>query len=422
MKIGIICLAVMLAGLVPSFGDESRPDSRALIAAVVQGLGEKAINAFPDPSPILWLLETNPDFRALCAASDSTWQQTFSALVDSSLDRASRLVLLHSYLYLSPKEYANCLDRVLALHMQGILPQEELLNIFLFPPRDENRWFLSYNADDPRVKKFLGEVRVAFANNTDVLHMIDIITSGKARARDERLRSGKSSAFKRQIPSLAGEDIHASDHDKQKGAIGVSPQITNNANESVEALIASARAGSREALLELGDRGNPDVIPFLKAIMSVNSNKSFGGAGACAQMALVKLGDTEALAEIAAELEAVSTPWVQDQAIQKLEYVANSNAVGLLLMLLTNNAERSETMKEEPRGERPLDRLIYEPLNVVAMRSLAKIIPNPVVWKGPTPTEDDIARWREWWARKEWPSRDTALFPYIELQPSTKHK
>ncbi len=202
MKIGIIYFAVMLANLVPSFGDESQPDSREYIAAVVQGLGEKAINAFPDPAPILGLLETNPNFRALSAASDATWEQTFPDLSDGSLDRASRLVLLHSYLYLSPKEYAKCLDRVLALYGQDKLSQEELFNIFLYSPRDENRWFLSYNADDSRVRKFLNELRVAFSNNADILRMVDRITSGKARTRDERLRAENPGASKRQIPTL----------------------------------------------------------------------------------------------------------------------------------------------------------------------------------------------------------------------------
>lgn len=196
-----VAMFVALGG-VRALADGNPQSNQVLVASVIRELGEKAINAFPDPSPILDLLETSADFAKLSVRAESTWNQTIAGWTVHPPDRASRLVLLHSYLYLSPKEYMGCLERLLDLFESGGIQRDELVYIFLIPPRDENRWFLSYNTDKPRMRKFLARVRAASSRDVDVVHAIDFITGGKARVRDDLIRLEKVGSSKLKPPLL----------------------------------------------------------------------------------------------------------------------------------------------------------------------------------------------------------------------------
>ncbi len=203
MKRSVAMLAFTVQGVFMAQGEDNMQSNQVFVTSVIQTLGEKAINAFPDPSPILGLLETSLDFARLCEGAEKTWKESISSFATNSLNRASRLVLLHSYLYLSPKVYMRCLEQVLDLFQQGRIQRDELVYIFLIPPREENRWFLSYNADKSPMVKFLQWVRAAFEHDTQMKHLIGFIIEGKARIRDELLRSEKVSLSKRNVPYLS---------------------------------------------------------------------------------------------------------------------------------------------------------------------------------------------------------------------------
>lgn len=188
-----------------ALSNDSHQSNHVLVASVVNTIGENAINAFPDPAPILGLLETNPDFLKLQDSVEKTWRASISGLATNSLDRASRLVLLHSYLYLPPESYMRCLEQVLDLYQQGRIKHDEMVHIFIVSPRAENRWFLSYNANKPQMAKFLERTRFVFRHDPQMVKMIDFIVEGKARIRDERLRGENPSLSKRMVPNLPDE-------------------------------------------------------------------------------------------------------------------------------------------------------------------------------------------------------------------------
>jgi len=197
----VLCLELSVWGRTNDISDIS-----ALISSVKETVGVETIAAFPDPAPIYPHSAMNHDFEKLSDLSKGQWQEALENLTTVAPDRESRIIFLHSLLYLPPREYLKCLSRLLDLYVQEQIPQEEFINIFIFSPRDENRWFLSYNAEDPQMQIFLSRARAAFSDNSDILHLLDNIASGKTRSRDERLRTEKPNMTKRTIPSLSKED------------------------------------------------------------------------------------------------------------------------------------------------------------------------------------------------------------------------
>jgi len=171
-------------------------------------------------------------------------------------------------------------------------------------------------------------------------------------------------------------------------------------DSSLEALVQAADSGNNDAILELGKRGGGETIPVLQKIREKDKNKAFGSASSCAQMALAKLGDSEAMDEILAELKN-EEPVSQDNAIKKLTYVANNKAIEVLIGLLGNNKPRKmkgyDPNMRGPKGEMPQGKILYEPINVIAMKALATIIPNPIVSADKLPAQENIQKWREWW-------------------------
>lgn len=169
---------------------------------------------------------------------------------------------------------------------------------------------------------------------------------------------------------------------------------------SQEVLIQAAKTGNKEAILELGKQGKRGAIPELKKIRDDNKNKAFGSISSCAQMALAKLGDSEAMNEILAELQS-DDPMSQDHAIKKLAYIANNEAMEVLVNLLEDNKPRKmkgyDPNMRGPKGEMPQGKILYEPINVIAMKTLATIIPNPIIPADKLPTQENIQKWREWW-------------------------
>lgn len=169
---------------------------------------------------------------------------------------------------------------------------------------------------------------------------------------------------------------------------------------SLEALVQAADSGNNDAVLELGKRGEREITPILQKIREKNKNKAFGSVSSCAQMALAKLGDSKATDEILAELKS-DEPMSQDNAIKKLTYVANNKAIEILISLLENNSPRKmkgyDSNMRGPKGEMPQGKILYEPINVIAMKALATIIPNPIISANKLPSQGNIQKWREWW-------------------------
>ncbi len=176
--------------------------------------------------------------------------------------------------------------------------------------------------------------------------------------------------------------------------------LLDQAYPSMEELQEAAVGGDTEAILRLGNEreGDQAVVDLLRNIRNNSTSRSFGGTFACAQMALARLGDSEAMAEILAEVEGIE-PGIQDYAIRKLAYVGSPRAVEILVSLLEDDGPRNPREWRGPNGEKPLGKLIYYPINIMSMKALAEIIPNPIVLpeKRKFPTQEDILLWLKWW-------------------------
>ena len=139
-----------------------------LIITVKQTVGVEIIKGFPDPAPIYGHLEMNKDFQRLADLTVTNWRAAIDNISSIASDRESRIVLLHSFLMLPPKEYQECLLEVLDLYKNKKIERDEFVHIFLMPPRDENRWLLSFNHKNSKVAKFLEELRTTFKDDAGI--------------------------------------------------------------------------------------------------------------------------------------------------------------------------------------------------------------------------------------------------------------
>lgn len=174
------------------------------IAAVKESVGAQFIANFPEPAPY-GLLAINPTFQELIPLVQSTWQEALNNLSKVAPDRESKLVLLHALLYLPPNEYLKCLNHLLDLYQEGQITRDEYLCLYLMSPREENKWFLSYNAKDPRMQKLFAKMRIIFADDDVIQRVIDLRNSRKVRFRDGMLRRENPALAKRKIPYLEDE-------------------------------------------------------------------------------------------------------------------------------------------------------------------------------------------------------------------------
>jgi hypothetical protein len=177
-----------------------------------------------------------------------------------------------------------------------------------------------------------------------------------------------------------------------------SDEATATPTATSAVLAQRAEAGDTEAILELGNRGDTEVTPLLQALIS---NRTSAAVPKCARMALAKLGNKPAFAQIVNQLQA-NDPAVKSAGIEELTYIGGNGAIRALAGLLYDPTSWSseQGFKPEargPRGERPIGREVYEPPSYEAMRALAKIVADP---PQPAPSATDEERlqvWRSWW-------------------------
>lgn len=168
-----------------------------------------------------------------------------------------------------------------------------------------------------------------------------------------------------------------------------------------EAIVERIEKGDRKAILELGYLGDLSVVPYLRKLLQ-QPNKNFGGVSSNAQMALAKLGDKEQMQVILSELGS-QNPHLQHQAVKKLAYVGGDDSIRALARALTETkwkvGKDHDPEARGPKGERPMDRVVYRPLALAAMKALAQIVSDPPVSASVQPTLDLIPVWSEWLKR-----------------------
>jgi hypothetical protein len=161
---------------------------------------------------------------------------------------------------------------------------------------------------------------------------------------------------------------------------------------TAKALSIKVIAGESNSILEAAATGDQSLIPYLKLLATKEFRSNQESSAVNAHIALVKLGDEQALAEVIAETKDAS-PFVQDTAIRKLARAGTKKAFRKLYELLDDTAER--------RPNVPIaNDVIIAPNNaVVAMYELAEVVDNPPVKKNLVPSISDIPLWKAWFKK-----------------------
>jgi hypothetical protein len=154
----------------------------------------------------------------------------------------------------------------------------------------------------------------------------------------------------------------------------------------------------KRILLQLGDTTDRAVVlPVLRDYayrVAVRRPSEYAG---CAHVALVKIGDEVALAEMMAELSDAN-PFTQTYAFQKLGMAGTTNIVRILGPYLIDETAPAEDPSRLPPGSVPAKDVRYLRRSEMAARALAKIIkPAPTDTDPEFYTDEDIQKWREWW-------------------------
>jgi HEAT repeat protein len=117
-------------------------------------------------------------------------------------------------------------------------------------------------------------------------------------------------------------------------------QKTSAAIEAIANMSPSLKALRGEVnqmIIEAAKTGDPALMPHLKALASDKVRRTRMGSGASqAHIALARLGDSDVLPEIFAELDSADIT-AQDTAIAKLAQIGNKEAFRKLYQLLDDN-------------------------------------------------------------------------------------
>lgn len=172
------------------------------IAMISEKRGPLLLQVFETTGTIDGLLWSEPDFSELTQRINGEKADGILLLTTGTLSPAERLILLHAFLYLPPEDYMFYLETLLELYDGGHVNTNEILSIYLYSPRVENRWFLSYNAHVPRLKMWLLNIKSIYQTDSNTTQYIERLLAGWIRLRDDMLREQDEGLRNRVIPLL----------------------------------------------------------------------------------------------------------------------------------------------------------------------------------------------------------------------------
>jgi hypothetical protein len=170
----------------------------------------------------------------------------------------------------------------------------------------------------------------------------------------------------------------------------------------IDQLLRKAVKHDKYAILELGNSGDVSAIPHLQKLLERRS-KFFSSAAGAAHAALAKLGQKQQFDEILKQVDS-DEPAIQQDAINKLTYIANNEAIRALFKIISTSQHRKPRVfgnKPGPHGEMPDDIFIADPLAIWAMDALSKIVPDTPPVPKRKYSDDDFKRWQAWWEQNK---------------------
>lgn len=176
---------------------------------------------------------------------------------------------------------------------------------------------------------------------------------------------------------------------------GRAAALPDSALWAYPALQRRIEAGDATAILELGRANDSSVLPYLEALARQDGS-DHGSPQAAARMALARMGVGLYFQQMLADVDAAD-PMVQDQAVEKLAYAGNAEALAKLISLLDRDEYRTDGIHDNTSPERE-GTLVYSPLGRVALRALESMPEAAEV--GGAGEAVRMAAWRSWWARR----------------------
>lgn len=169
------------------------------------------------------------------------------------------------------------------------------------------------------------------------------------------------------------------------------PAIGNGA----DAELSTEEQISPRKIREAGEKKDRSKIQQLRRIKA-KREKTRHSEAYDAQVSLAKMGEKAEIDEIIAETKS-DDPAVQFEAIKKLEYVGNKQAVRALIDLLGDMRIRRGLPEKGPDGKMRESDVGFGPPSYSSMKALKKLIPEGPGFKGKHPTKADADAWKEWW-------------------------
>lgn len=156
---------------------------------------------------------------------------------------------------------------------------------------------------------------------------------------------------------------------------------------------------SPQQIREAGKKKDRSKIQQLRRIKT-NHEKTRHSEAYNAQVSLAQIGEKAEMDEIITESKS-DDPAVQAEAIQKLEYVGNKQAVRALAGLLDDMRIRRGRPEKGSDGKMRDSDVGFGPPSYSAIKVLKKLVPDGPGYQGRFPTKADADAWKEWWKKNK---------------------
>jgi hypothetical protein len=168
------------------------------------------------------------------------------------------------------------------------------------------------------------------------------------------------------------------------------------------AISRAIEEGKPEAVIQAGQSGNPDYIPYLKKLLGKMKEQHIDLSGGVF-IALARLADKDTLEEVVCRVDSPH-PLAQWVAIDDLQRVGGWFSIRLLETKLGNENSNAKFRRGLRKYSKDLDSDVsYSGPDIMALVTFSKVVPNPPM---PLAVESNTANsttaprltnaWREW--------------------------
>jgi hypothetical protein len=174
------------------------------------------------------------------------------------------------------------------------------------------------------------------------------------------------------------------------GILAIETRVPND--PVMRCLARKAEWGFYQALFDLSIR---DTAKALTGLFRELANHDPGLGAATARTILAERGDEQEFARLVA---AMGTLQYHD-ALDRLKYIGDLRSVGALVGALEIAGSRSARLTPKTLYDEQREQLEQRRLRSDVFHTLASMVNDPPIAATAPPTNENVARWRDWWAK-----------------------